>query len=93
MNKFLLCNDILNWHKIKILPENHEVCVANYEDEELKTIKILETNANLAEFPDIIEPNGLSKERMRDLEFFRDYMENTHKNFQNLIDYTVINFS
>ena len=77
----LLCNGIGNWDKIKILPDNDEICVANYEDEELKTIKILKTNANLAGFPDIIEPNGLSEIRMRDLEFFRNYVENSHKNF------------
>ena len=51
-NQFLPCNDIRNWDKIKIFPENDEVCIANYEKEELKTIKILKTNANLAGFPD-----------------------------------------
>ena len=70
-NKFLPCNFVMvfaiNWQKIKILPDNDEVYVANYEDEELKTIKILMTDVNLAGFPDIIEPNSLSEDRMRDL--------------------------
>ena len=70
-NKFFPSNGIRNWLKIKILPYNDEVCVANYENKELKIIKILKTNVNLAGFPDIIEPNRLS-DIMRDLEFFSD---------------------
>ena len=57
------------------------VCVAKIEDGELKTIKILKTNAKLPWFPDIIEPNSVSEDRMRDLEFIRDYVENSDKNF------------
>ena len=30
---------------------------------------------------DIIQPNGLSEDRMMDLEFFKDYVENSHKDF------------
>jgi hypothetical protein len=79
--KFLPCNGIRNWHKIKILPNNDDICVADYEDEDLRMIKILKTNVNLDESPDIIQPNGLSEDRSIDLEFFKDYVENSHKDF------------
>ena len=67
--------------KSTIYPKKFHNYVNKVPPEEPNTIKILKTNANLAGFPDIIEPNGLSEEKMRDLEFFRDLVENSHKKF------------
>ena len=61
-NKFLLWNGIRGWNKIKILPDFNDVFIYEYQNEELKNVKIINTNSNISRVPYIMEPNDFSDE-------------------------------
>jgi len=72
--KFLPCTGIRDWHVIKILPEGPNIFVANFINEPFTSVRIMNESIDLEDYIDMIEPEGLTEARLKELEFFKDYL-------------------
>ena len=80
-DKFLPCVGIRDWHVVKIMQDTNNILVANYVDEPFRSFKIMNSLPAEGGEPDILIPEDISESRLKDLEFFADYVTEDHKPF------------
>ena len=78
--KFLACPTIRDWHAVIIEPEDSTISVANEVDQELRKIEIIRNTDAFSELKSI-RPDGCSPSRVKELEFFHNFVLSNHKNF------------
>ena len=74
------CPSIRDWHSILIEQEGTDIKVANDINEDYRLVEILKPPGNVSELTKIV-PNELSRERLKELEFFNTFVLSNHRNY------------